>query len=66
MRQVLIGQLRDGNVVQVDFVTLDQMQQQVQRPGVGIELHAIVIGIGHAALALRGLRFGHAPRAIIA
>ena len=40
--KVLVGQLGDGDVVEIDFMALDQKKQQVQWAVVGIKLNSII------------------------
>ena len=37
MIEILFGDQRDGNVIDVDLVLLDQMQEQIERPLVLIQ-----------------------------
>lgn len=42
--EVLGGEGGDGDVVEVDLAAFDEVEQEVEGPGVGVELDAIALG----------------------
>ncbi|MBI1367670.1 MAG: KpsF/GutQ family sugar-phosphate isomerase [Planctomycetes bacterium] len=60
VRHVLLGDVRDRNVVNVDLVALDQIKQQIERPVVHIQIDAIILH-DDASVQVTCLAAGHRP-----